>query len=178
MTSRPLTTQLPRTALTIVCLLALLAGPGCASYQLGSMLPPDIRSVHVPTFLNETGEPLIEVETTRAIIRAIQRDGSLLIAGEEDADAVLSVVLTDFHLQALGFDRERRAAANEYRMRIRAQLVLTRRETGAVIAQSPRIVGESTFIVTGDMTSAKQRAIPDAADDLAQLLISEIVEAW
>ena len=50
---------------------------GCAGYRLGTMLPPDIQSVAVPTFINRTSEPLLESETTRAAIREFQQDGSL-----------------------------------------------------------------------------------------------------
>ena len=54
---------------------------GCASYQLGSMLPNDIKTVYVPTFINKTGEPMIESEATQAAIRELQKDGSLKVVG-------------------------------------------------------------------------------------------------
>lgn len=157
--------------------LALVAS-GCVGYQLGSMLPPDIQTVHIPTFVNDTEEPLIEVEATRAAVRAIQRDGSLRLAGEETADAVLLVTLTDFRLQPLAFGLERRAAAEEYRMYLTATYELQRRTTGEVIVGSPRIRGESTFFFTGDLTSAKLDALPEAAEDLGRQIITEAVEMW
>lgn len=150
----------------------------CAGYQLGSMLPPDIETVFVPTFVNDTEEPLLEVETTRRAISYIQRDGSLRIASENTADSILLVTLTDFEIAAIAYDRTRRAAAEEYRMFIRASVQLVRRTTGTVIAEDPRVVGESTFLLVGDLTSAKLTGIPDAAEDLAQRIVSAIVEAW
>jgi hypothetical protein len=159
-------------------LLMALAWTGCAGYRLGSMLPPDIQTVHVPTFINETEEPLLEIETTRAAISEIQRDGSLRIASAEEADALLTVRLIDFRLQPLAFDRDRRAAAEEYRMYITAAVVLTRRGTDEIIAQNPRVTGEATFVLAGDMTSSKQSALPNASRDLAHLIISRLVEAW
>ncbi len=168
-----------RRAVPIGALLLLLAlQPGCAGYRLGSMLPPDIRTVHVPTFVNETDEPLLEIETTRAAISEIQRDGSLRIAGAAQADAQLSVRLVDFRLQPIAFDRQQRAAAEEYRMFITASITMTRADTGQVIASDPRVTGEATFILAGDMTSSKQSALPDASRDLAHLIISRVVEAW
>ena len=162
----------------IGCALVAVLLAGCAGYRLGSMLPADIQTVHVPTFFNETDEPLIELDTTRAALRTLRRDGSLRIAAEEEADAILVVTLTDFRLEALGYDRERRLAADEYRMRITASYVLTRADTGQVVAEDPRVIGESEFVLLGDMTSAKQGALPDAAEDLAQRLISSMVEMW
>lgn len=158
--------------------IAALSISGCAGYRLGSMLPADIRTVYVPTFINATDEPLIELETTRAAVNTIQRDGSLRLAPEDEADAILNVTLTEFRMQALAFDRTRRAAANEYRLFLTADAVMTRRTTGEVIARHGRITGDTTFIFTGDLTSAKQDALPRAAEDLAQLVISRMVETW
>jgi outer membrane lipopolysaccharide assembly protein LptE/RlpB len=164
----------------VVVLLALLATglTGCVGYKLGSMLPADIRTVYVPTFHNDTLEPLLEVETTRQAISAIQRDGSLRIAAEDVADAILTVRLNNFEIMPIGYDVNRRAAAEEYRMYITASFELTRRTTQEVLVQQGGVRGESTFLLTGDLTSAKQAGIPDAAEDLAQLLIGRIVEAW
>ncbi len=142
------------------------------------MLPPDIRTVHVPTFINETDEPLLEVDTTRSAVRTIQRDGSLRLAGEDEADAVLQVRLVDFEITPIAFDRERRAAAEEYRIYITAHVILMRSGTNEVITEVPRVRGENTFLLTGDLTTSKQAGIPGAADDLAQLIISQLVEAW
>lgn len=163
---------------TAVALILLSALPGCVGYQLGSMLPPDIQTVYVPTFINETEEPLLEIETTRAAISEIQRDGSLRIASAEEADAILTVRLIEFRLQPLAYDRDRRAAAEEYRMYITASVVLTRRSTDEIIAQSARVTGNATFFLVGDMTSSKQSALPEASRDLAHLIISRLVEAW
>ncbi len=162
----------------IGCALVAVLLAGCVGYRLGSMLPADIQTVHVATFFNETDEPLIELDTTRAALRTLRRDGSLRIAAEGEADAILVVTLTDFRLEALGYDRERRVAADEYRMRITASYVLTRADTGEVVAEDPRVIGESEFVLLGDMTSAKQGALPDAAEDLAQRMISSMVEMW
>ncbi len=167
-----------RAGLVVVGGLLLLSLSGCVGYQLGSMLPPDIRTVYVPTFANETEEPLIEVEATRAAIRAIQRDGSLQLAGDDVADAVLEVTLINFDLVPLAFARERRAAAEEYRLYLTAAYTLRRRATGETIIESPRIRGESTFFFVGDLTSAKQDALPDAAEDLGRRIINEAVEMW
>jgi outer membrane lipopolysaccharide assembly protein LptE/RlpB len=157
---------------------AALLISGCVGYQLGSMLPGDIRTVHVPVFMNETEEPFLEVETTRAALREIQRDGSLRVATTDEADAVLTVTLLDLRLEALAFDRDRRAAAEEYRLLITAAATLTRRSDNQVVASIPRIEGEGTFIVSGDLTTSKQTAIPRASEDLAKRIIDRLLETW
>ena len=170
--------RLTQLAMLPLLLVFLVGAFSCAGYQLGSMLPPDIRTVVVPTFDNDTDEPQLEVETTRRTISAIQRDGSLRLVPREEADSELLVTLVDFDLQPLAFDRDRRAAAEEYRLYITAAIQLIRLSTGETIVENPRVRGESTFEFFGDHSSAKLTAIPDAADDLAQQIISTLVETW
>ena len=159
--------------------LALLAGllllaPGCASYRLGSMLPDDLRTVHVPTCVNQTSEPLVEQDVTAAILSQIQTDGTLRIAGPEDADAVLEVVLIQFWLDPVAYAKGESSTANQYRMSIRASFSLRRQ----VVVESPGIVGWHDFDFAGDMTSSKAVALRPAADDLGRRILNRIVQYW
>lgn len=162
--------------------LALLAAScltGCVGYRLGSMLPADVRSVYIPTFVNKTDEPLIESATTEAAIREFQKDGTLKVAGApEIADALLAVTIVKYELSPLSYDTLKRTTANEYRLILTASVVMSSQKTGKVIAESPKVQGENTFVLSGDMTSAKRQALPAAAADLAHDLVETVVEAW
>ena len=152
---------------------------GCASYQLGSMLPDDIKTVYVPTFVNKTQEPMIETEATQAAIQEIQKDGSLkVVRAIEDADTILTVTLTDYELTPLKYDRDLDTTADMYRLTLTAQIVLTRRATNKVVSESPSVQGEADFDIAGDFTTSKKRGLPDAAEDLAHNIVETIVEAW
>jgi hypothetical protein len=158
--------------------LGLLALPGCVGYRLGTMLPPDIKTIHVPTFINQTGEPQIELQATRSAIEEIQRDGSLKIAAENQADAILQVKLTQYRLTPLVYEAQRKTAATEYRLTLQAAIVLTRRSDNKVIVENPRCNGESTFPVVGDMSSSKRFGLPKAAADLAHDIVQKVTEVW
>lgn len=161
--------------LTLLCGLLL---SGCTGYQLGSQLPADIQSVYVPTVSNQTNEPLLENEVTKAVLSQIQRDGSLRIANEEEADAVLYVTLTSYRIDALAFDRANRARPNEYRLILEARVEMVRRSNGKVLARNGLLQGRNDFPLTGDLTSAKQNGLPAAAEDLARFVVATITEAW
>lgn len=170
-----------RSRWTLLGLSALALGcQGCSQlgYNLGSMLPPDISSVHVPLVDNRTDEPDIESDVTTAVIDFIQRDGSLSIASEADADAVLHVIVQRYEIVPIAFESERRTAAEEYRIYLTASIALIRQADGEVIAESPGVRGESTFELAGDMTSSKLVGLPDAAEDLAHDIVEKIVEYW
>ncbi|HMO49753.1 MAG TPA: LptE family protein [Kiritimatiellia bacterium] len=163
--------------LTATALLMTL-GTGCAGYRLGNMLPGDVKTVFVPSVENRSSEPLIEVELTRAIIRQIQQDGSLRIAAEEEADAILTVVLNEYRLEAVAFRSDDRAAANQYRINLEASMVMRRTRDQSVVAQAPRILGSAVFDVAGDLTTSKQTGNPQAANQLADRIVQRVVEYW
>jgi hypothetical protein len=167
------------TLLAMVPLLAVGLLSGCAGYRVGSMLPDDIQSIYVPTFVNKTKEPLVEVEATQKTLEEFQRDGSLEVATSEDmADALLEVTIIYYGLDPLSYRRETRTATREYRLNLVASIVMTRRSDGSVIVENPRVHGETTFELLGDLSSAKIQALPKAAEDLAHKIVEQVVEVW
>lgn len=167
--------SLPGRLLTGTLLAALCAG--CAGYRLGSTLPPDINVVHVPTFVNETPEPRLEIEATQATIREIQRDGTLSISDLQLADVVLDVRLIKFKLEPLRYEADNVVATKEYRLTITAGLTLTNRKTDTIMIRNT-VQGEADFVPTGDLSSAKRDALPVAAKDLAHDIVESVVEYW
>lgn len=155
---------------------ALLAA-GCASYRLGNTLPPGIETVYVPTVVNQTGEPLLEPDVTRAIVQEVQRDGTLRIAEAAAADTRLDVTLVTFQLSPVRFERDSTKTATEYRMRIVADITLYKSSDDTVLVQQ-RVDGEQTFDFLGDMASSKIEILPKTSRDLAHHVIESIVEYW
>jgi hypothetical protein len=162
-----------------VCAVLLLASlsAGCMGYRIGNTPPGGIRSVHVPTFKNQTGEPLIESDATRAVIEAIQTDGSLKVMGAEHADSRLDVTLTSLVLEPVVYERSDAKVPEEYRLRIKAKVSLANLRTGKEILQRS-VKGEKLFKPGGDLTTAKRTSMPKAAKDLAHQIVRAVVENW
>jgi hypothetical protein len=161
----------------LMCLvLASLALTGCG-YRLGSSLPPGIKSVYVPAFVNKSGEPQVDTYATSAALQEFQRDGTLEVADATFADTKLTVTITKFSLEAVRFDQDNRKTTKEYRLRIDAEFVFTKVKTGEVL-QKRRVFGETQFEPSGDLASAKRAAIPDGCEDLAHQIVKTVVEFW
>ncbi len=156
----------------------MLAGGGCVGYRVGTMLPPDIKTIAVPTFINKTTEPQLEVATTQAAVQQFQRDGSLEITQKEYADALLEVTLTHFELIPMAYDKDRGTTAQEYRILIHASVLCTRTDTGEVLAEDPQVEGRAIFLKTGDLSSSKRTELPEAAKHLAHNIVKRVVDAW
>ena len=165
-------------ALTALAIAAAALLSGCVEYRLGSMLPNDVRTVYMPTCVNETSEPLIEMDVTRSILSQIQMDGSLRLASEDAADTVLDVKLTNFDLDPVGYVSGESSTVDQYRMRITASFVLRRQSDNSVVAESPSVTGWYDFDFTGDLTSSKSVALRPAADDLGRRIVAAITQYW
>lgn len=163
--------------LMVIGMAVLAMGSGCVGYRLGTTLPPGIASIYVPTFENGTDEPRLETETTRAAIQEFQRDGTLKLAGEKDADARLDVVLERFRLFPLRFEKDQAKTTREYRMLIKAKVTFTRTDDGEVLAER-FVTGDTEFDFIGDLATSKIQNLPDAAEDLAHRIVELIVEYW
>jgi hypothetical protein len=157
--------------------LAPLVGAGCVGYRLGTTLPPGVKSIYVPSFVNQTEEPQVDTVATQAAIREFQRDGTVERADADTADAVLQVTVVRYTLEPLRFDRDRAKTAREYRLRLTAKLEFKRIDTGEVLAER-KVQGEADFELLGNLASAKIEALPDAAEDLAHDIVETIVEHW
>ncbi|MDF3129992.1 LptE family protein [Kiritimatiellaeota bacterium B1221] len=162
----------------IVLVSSLLLFSGCSGYKLGSQLPKDISSVYVPTVRNQTDEPLLENEATRAILEQIQSDGSLKIVSENEADAILYATLTTYEIEALSYDSDNRSTPSEYRLRLGARIEMVRTDNGQVLVRNSSLQGRDDFPLVGDLTSAKQNGLPGAAEDLARYIVAAVTEAW
>jgi hypothetical protein len=127
--------------------------------------------------VNDTNEPLLENETTRAVIAELQSDGTLEVADAGSADTVLRVRLTSFALQPVRYERDRVKAASEYRVRIGAEMMFGLRGADTPLMRR-RVAGEHTFELTSDLVSSKRAALPEVARDLAHNIVERVVEYW
>ncbi len=158
--------------------LALLL-PGCVGYRLGSMLPPDIKTVYLENLDNQTNEPLVEQDIMQALVEEIQQDGSLRVVRDPgEADAVLRVSLVGFRLAPLAFADDNATLTEEYRLNLTAAVELERTDTDEVLVANPSVRGEADFPFSGDLTTTKRQALPDAAEDLAHDIVETLVETW
>jgi hypothetical protein len=150
---------------------------GCAGYRLGSNLPPDIRSIAVPVFVNETGQPLLETMTTSAAIQEFQKDGSLRILPRDQADSVIEVKLTKYALSPLRYRHDQTTTAQEYRLTITADVKFVKLGDRKILSQT-KVEGYADFAALADLPGEQRAALPKASEDLAHRIVKVVVEAW
>ena len=161
----------------LLALLVVTLGGGCLGYRLGSSLPAGIRTVHVPTFKNQTPEPLIEAQATQAAILEFQKDGTLKVADAAEADVRLDVKLVGFELETVSYAKDSARTVNEYRLRMDAEVVLLRSKTNEELLRRT-VKGDTLFQPSRDLALDKRNALPKAAENLAHQIVQTVVEFW
>ncbi|HXX42480.1 MAG TPA: LptE family protein [Chthoniobacterales bacterium] len=158
---------------------------GCFGYHIGPAKPyylRDVRSIAVPTFGNDTTIPHIEVMVTDTVIKQFQQDGTFRIASNESADAILKAEVVRINRLPARSVSENVLQTSEFSlaMRVRYKLV---DHSGKAIAPSAEVTGTTSFFVNydnnaADIVSDEQQALPLAAEELANHLVTQLSEGW
>ncbi len=166
-----------------VLLLVVLTGCG---YSTKSVLPTNLRTIHIETFQNnisyasERGRnlyfPLLEQKVRAAIVNRFQFDGNLRLSESEDADLVLRGKLESYERDALRYtDND---DVQEYRIHVIVSLELYDTAKGQPRWVETGFAGEATYFVTGPTAKTEEAAVEDAVTDLARRIVERTVEDW
>jgi outer membrane lipopolysaccharide assembly protein LptE/RlpB len=162
---------------------------GCG-YTTQTLLPADVRSVHVQPVKNaidltaEVGDderfrvyrPGVEVDVTNAIINRFIFDGTLQVEGPETADAVLEAKLIDYRRDPLRYSEN--DDVQEYRLSVFIEATLYKASDRSVIWKDSALAGDTTFFLSGPRAIGEDQAVAVAVEDLARRVVEKTVEIW
>jgi len=105
---------------------------GCGYQMVGkeTHVPPGINSIAIPTFVNQTFEPGIEVPFTQGFLREFIQDRRVKVVGRDEADSVLEGIIKSFQLSSVSYDQS--GIALEYQTTVVIDLTL-KKKTGEII---------------------------------------------
>lgn len=162
------------------CILAALWLTGCASYHLGPTngMAMGERTIRVMPFVNDTMEPRLSDELTQQIRKELQRDGTYKLASKDDADIVVSGVITRYQRYEMSFARHDILTVRDFRLFMTAQIIARDRISGDILLDQ-QVSGNTLVRVGSDLTSAERQALPLLAADLARNATELLVDgSW
>ena len=151
---------------------------GCANYKLGNTPKgaglTNIRILYVPTAQNETDETAVPGPVTNAILQEIDRDGTFRHARKDECDAILEITVKKIERSAI------RQSTAQFLTTLQFQLLVTLeyrlydvKEKKEIVPKSI-VTGTTTFFVQGDQTESQRQALPLAAQNAAQNLVTAL----
>lgn len=170
---------------SIIILAMLLMAMSSCGYRLsgkGSLVPEGAKTIAVPAFINNTNEPYVDVEVTKAVVDEFIADGRLRIVDVEAADLALRGSVVNYEVTALSFSAD--SFVQQYRVRIvvnasledlRAKKTLWRENSieAVFISDYPVAIGNISATKV-----AKELAIKKAGQDIAWTLRSRVLEGF
>lgn len=162
-----------RTGLALI--LPVIALCGCSSYRWTSRVPEEIRTVAVPVFENRTLSAELGPIVSQYVLREFQREGTFSIrrSGDSSIEVQGSIVKAD--RRPVSYDRAYGSRASEYRYLVTAEVSIVNKDSGRVLQANRKYVGETTFLVQGDLLTSQRNAAQRIAQDLARQIVDDVV---
>lgn len=164
-----------------MAVLMAATGSGCGYHVAGqaTRIPPDVETIAIPMFINQTPRFRIEQALTSAVTREfIERTKFQITHHAAGADALLQGTVKSVNAAAVTFDPAT-GRATAFQITVVADVKLTDLHTHKVLFSNPKYLFHEDYQVsqsTSALFEEDQPAIHRLARDLAQNLVTDILE--
>ena len=145
----------------------------------GGSFPPDIKSIRILLFANETHEVGIENIFTNALINEFVTDKRVQIVTGGDADATIEGTIKSFKLGSISYQRD--DIVQEYRATVILEVTLKRNNNGEVIWKDRNLQEAEEYRVAPSVAVAetnKRAAIVKIAEEVSEKIHDRILEGF
>jgi outer membrane lipopolysaccharide assembly protein LptE/RlpB len=167
--------------LVVLALLALMASCGYHTAGSASSLPPDVKVLAIPSFLNQTHTYHLETGLTGAVIREFntRTQYRVIQSPGPQADATLQGTLVSAQVAPVAYDSVTGRASTGL-VTIVLKVTLTARD-GRVLYSNPNYVFRDQYQISNELASffdEEGPALNRLQLDFARTLVSNILEAF
>ena len=150
----------------------------CASYKMGNTPNAkgltDVRVIYIPTVQNETDETAVPGIVTNALLQEIDRDGTFRHARKDESDASLEITVKKIERVSIRQSTEQFLTSLQYQLILTLEYRLYNMREKKEIIPPTLTKGTTTFFIQGDQTESQRQALPPAAINAAQNLVTAI----
>jgi len=157
-------------------LLLYLSASSCAYYSTSGGLVGGIRSIGVPTAESQTAEFDIAEGLSERAIEGYTRDGRLRVVDEENADALLQLVVVAVEDKAFTYTSSEQTEQYRFSIRVRGELVRVTDEE--MLLEFPPIEGWGTYDASLADAEGRDLAVEKALDMVVEELVDRSTASW
>jgi hypothetical protein len=172
----------PFVALFLIGLLVALTSCGYHFSSIGGIVPQGTKTIAIPVFINDTMEPYVDVDITKAVANEFLTDGRISVVNVDTADIILRGHVTQFILTAQAYSPDSHVQA--YTVSITVKISVEDAKAQKMLLKDVAISAffTSTYTVTlGDISQtkiAKEAAIQSACQDIASTVRSRVLDGF
>ena len=174
----------PRNAIcALVFALLAVFQSGCGYHVAGSAnsLPPEIKIIAVPAFINRTPDYRIEQRLTQAVVRELlARTRYRVVARPEAGDAVLRGEITGIETSSMVFDSAT-GRATTVLVTVHMKVSLEDRATGNILFRNDSFLFREPYEVSTDVPVFFQQegpALERMSRNFASRLVADMLEKF
>jgi hypothetical protein len=171
--------KIVRGVMVLALSLAFFSGCGYQVAGRGERLPPDVKTVAVPIFTNESPRFRIEQNLAGAVTREfIERTKFKITPNPTHADAVLKGTVKDVRSGVVTFDLNT-GRATALQIQVTLDVKLTDSHTQTVLFANPNYVFREEYQIsqsTSALFEEDQPALDRLSRDVARTLVTDILE--
>jgi len=161
-------------------LFSALTGCGYRTAGHAAAMPPDVRTIAIPAFVNQTHTYKIEQMLTDAVVKEmVTRTNYHVVNVADDADATLHGTVLSTYTTPLTYDSTTGRAASV--LVVISMNVTLKDKTGKVLYENPSYLFREQYEVSRDPNSFFEEDTPAfqrLSRDFAQTLVSNILEGF
>ncbi len=158
---------------------------GCG-YTFHSNLPSYMKNIYVENFKNRieftknerdssSYFPGLENDIVEAVENRFVLEGSLQLSDDKEmSDIVLTGNLVNYIKQPLRYDGDN---VEEYRLSIVIDCKVEDLEKNEIVWED-KVIGDTTYFLTGALAKTETEAVGEAVDDLARRVVEKTVVQW
>lgn len=152
---------------------------GCSNYQLGTGTTAKFSSVYVAPVTSEALLPQARVLVATQVREALLRDGRVTLADSaEQADAVLTIVLSSYDRQVVVSRQDDTGLARRFDVTLLAHATLVDNRTKQpYFTQRPLVAKRGIFTDSG-LVPAEYEGLPLLAEILATETVHAVLDTW
>ncbi len=157
-------------------------GLGACGYHVagrGERIPPDVKTIAVPAFINQTSRYRIEQKLAAAVTRElIERTRFRVTHEPSQADAVLEGTVKDIQVGVVTFDLAT-GRATTLQIQVAAGVQLLDRHNQKVIFSNPNYIFREQYQVnpsSAALFEEDEAALNRLSQDMARTLVTDILE--
>lgn len=167
-----------RTLAIIGATLSLILG-GCASYQTGSPDALPYSSVSVSPPRNLSSLPQMEGPLNAAVRQAILQSGSLTLANESNADAILEITVIDVRREIAAVTSSDVGRGRKFELVANVDFSLKKPGDAGLffIEKQPFSIKRDIYSDSG-LVDSEYQAVPEISRQIAERLAELLVDRW
>ena len=166
----------------VISLFLLATSCGYHFTSVDGIVPQNAKTIAIPVFINNTVEPYVDVEVTKAVVDEFLTDGRLKVVGVDAADLVLRGRVTRFDLTPQSYAADTHVQSYNVGIGISVSVEDTKGQKIILKDAAFSSVFTTTYAVTlGDISQtkiAKDAAMKSACKDIAASLRSRVLEGF